>query len=150
MDGAEYPGEKQWASKEAIYEVDLHKENERCQCDHPKHNIPSALVSWRALTEVSSFTGNQFHIPEVSSQFLIYGERAALIIVVQDMGRRVDCTRDELAGFCTNGKVRQHFQNKVLMKGLDTKAQGPQGVRCPSLPEWLPSPGPSSLSSPNE
>lgn len=95
MNGAECPGQKQWASKEAVYEMDLHEENERCQCDHPKHNIPSALVSWRGLIEVSSFTGNQFHIPEVSSQFLIYGERAALITIVQDTGRRVNSTSDE-------------------------------------------------------
>lgn len=150
VDDAECPGQKQWASKEAIYEMDLHKENERCQCDHPEHNIPSALVSWRTLTKVSSFTGNRFHIPEVSSQFLIYGKRAALITVVQDTGRRVDCTSDELAGFCTSGKVRRHLQNKVPTKGLDAKAQGPQVMRCPSLPGWLPSPGPPSLSNPKE
>lgn len=104
VDGAECPGQKQRASKEAIYKMDLHKGNEKCQCDHPKHNIPSALVSWSALTEVSSFTGNQFHIPEVSSQFSGCGERAALITVIQNTGRRVDCTSDELAGSAPVGK----------------------------------------------
>lgn len=60
-------GERWWGSREATYDMDLHIENARCQCDHPEHTVPSAWCHGEVLLKLAVSLENQFHIPEVSS-----------------------------------------------------------------------------------